>query len=300
MLSVPQEYGSINSPASVSAEAPVKIMTKIVAVLLLSACVGSAFAAPITDTDTVIVGGQEWAQVDLFRGLSWDDINSACPSGECIDGTVLNGYTMTDWRWASHAEVAALFNSYLIAGGVQAGQLLGTGPDSYSELYSSWAPAFFSQGWRTTNGNPAYVLATRGYTSSLSANSQATVGEMVEWIVENEGFTSDLVKTDETVWTTFAGGYGAWFFQTLPDGDGDGVPDEVDNCPSVSNADQVNSDGAPDGGDACDDDDDNDGIPDNNPDNCRTIPNPDQTDSNGDGCGDACTIGGCGGPACID
>jgi len=83
------------------------------------------------------------------------------------------------------------------------------------------------------------------------------------------------------------------------DSDSDGVTDPTDNCPSVPNADQVNSDGANDGGDACDSDDDNDGIPDNNPDNCRTIPNVDQTDSNGDGCGDACTLSGCDTPLCI-
>jgi Thrombospondin type 3 repeat len=47
-----------------------------------------------------------------------------------------------------------------------------------------------------------------------------------------------------------------------PDADGDTVADPADNCPSAANPDQVNTDGAPDGGDACDSDDDNDGIPD--------------------------------------
>jgi hypothetical protein len=47
-----------------------------------------------------------------------------------------------------------------------------------------------------------------------------------------------------------------------PDADGDTVANGGDNCPSIANADQRNSDGATDGGDACDGDDDNDGVPD--------------------------------------
>ena len=38
-----------------------------------------------------------------------------------------------------------------------------------------------------------------------------------------------------------------------------GIPDTLDNCPRVANADQTNTDNAGDEGDACDDDYDNDG-----------------------------------------
>jgi MYXO-CTERM domain-containing protein len=58
------------------------------------------------------------------------------------------------------------------------------------------------------------------------------------------------------------------------DEDGDGVTDAVDNCVSVSNADQADFD--EDGfSDVCD--------------NCPNDANPDQLDSNEDGVGDACT-----------
>ena len=45
------------------------------------------------------------------------------------------------------------------------------------------------------------------------------------------------------------------------DADGDGINDDVDNCPSIANADQADFDGDSIG-DVCDADDDNDGLPD--------------------------------------
>ena len=65
------------------------------------------------------------------------------------------------------------------------------------------------------------------------------------------------------------------------DADGDEVRDEVDNCPTVKNGSQIDTDG--DGpGDACDSDDDGDGLLDAN-DNCRIDHNPGQEDSDSDG-----------------
>jgi hypothetical protein len=48
---------------------------------------------------------------------------------------------------------------------------------------------------------------------------------------------------------------------TPPDTDGDGIPDNDDNCPNTPNNDQLNNDNDSQG-DVCDDDDDNDGLTD--------------------------------------
>ena len=71
------------------------------------------------------------------------------------------------------------------------------------------------------------------------------------------------------------------------DKDGDGTPDDIDNCPDSYNEAQGDCDA--DGvGDACDDlDKDDDGV-DCAEDNCPKVANPDQADCNKDGVGDAC------------
>jgi hypothetical protein len=70
------------------------------------------------------------------------------------------------------------------------------------------------------------------------------------------------------------------------DGDGDGVPDYADNCPTAGNPGQEDADRDLQG-DACDADMDGDGI-ENASDNCPAASNADQADVDRDGIGDAC------------
>src|SRR3954469_6963527 len=79
-----------------------------------------------------------------------------------------------------------------------------------------------------------------------------------------------------------------WTTGFNPDGDTDGVPNTIDNCPFIANADQadLDRDGS---GDACDPDDDGDGAADTI-DNCPVLANPTQLDEDRDGTGDACEV----------
>jgi hypothetical protein len=112
-------------------------------------------------------------------------------------------------------------------------------------------------------------------------------------IASNPGGTGDVILNplggvDYTPFLTSISGCAP-----VPDSDGDGIGDDVDNCPFTSNPGQEDTDG--DGiGDACDtcsldplNDADGDGIC-GDVDNCPTISNAGQEDADGDGIGDAC------------
>jgi hypothetical protein len=127
-----------------------------------------------------------------------------------------------------------------------------------------------------TNDCPADALEPAGFTCR-TADGVCDIAETCSGSSPN--CPSDTKKPDGTTCPGLgcaANGScsnGLCLVPNVNDADGDGVCDNVDNCPNTPNAGQADTDG--DGlGDACD--------------NCPTVPNPDQTDSDHDGVGDAC------------
>jgi len=115
-----------------------------------------------------------------------------------------------------------------------------------------------------------------------------------------EGSYGDWTLSVYDFWDTDNGTFDSWSIEIcgapLPDSDGDGIDDGVDNCPTTPNSDQADADG--DGlGDVCDNcvnnanplqvDVDGDGIGDEC-DNCVNTANPLQEDTDNDGVGDVC------------
>ncbi|MBC7772094.1 MAG: thrombospondin type 3 repeat-containing protein [Pyrinomonadaceae bacterium] len=90
------------------------------------------------------------------------------------------------------------------------------------------------------------------------------------WTISALGFDGQLAQGNSPPITIFVDEFPN---PTTTDADGDGIPDDTDNCPNTANANQVDADG--DGvGDGCD--------------NCSALSNSSQADYDEDGVGDEC------------
>ena len=175
----------------------IPILSAILIAVILSA--STVRATPITDI--VTVGANDWAQPVLFFGLSWNDMNAVCPAGVC-GVSLLNGFDVSSWTWASVFEVGELFASLSgHPGGIASFK---------EELTVTDAEDFFDDvGFKTTNILSGVRLIT-AWSSSVGP-SQPWAPRLRDW-PDGQGIKDN--------WQTNSGGGpasnnvgGGWFFR---------------------------------------------------------------------------------------
>ncbi|MDL2124912.1 MAG: thrombospondin type 3 repeat-containing protein [Deltaproteobacteria bacterium] len=233
-----------------------------------------------------------------------DQRGDVCDADDDIIGNDLIDRPLVD-NWTSFTIVDTGF------------QFTGNGKiDSWS-LYAKRTGSIYLQVLRNTGGSTFEVVGENYYTATTTGVQTFDVpeaeeisfqsGDYIGWSWDGPAiipYHTDAIEGTPHYYTNGSGSYilgvgsSAEFLAPQhrihsisikirsSDTDGDGVFDNVDNCPMVANICQADNDG--DGeGDVCDLDDDNDGVLDVD-DNCPMVFNPDQADVNGDGYGDAC------------
>lgn len=175
-------------------------ITSVLTVLVFAGWAGSASAVPITGVNIVTVGSTDWAQVDLFTGLSWSDINSSCPAGVCTNGGTLNGYDMTNYLWADTEDVNELFNGYI------GSSELGPGPDLHTDSVGTFATAFFADGWRVTDTLSGFGNETNGFIS----DDNSRLGAIADLFSLGLGFQGASTQEEPGLLRT---GTGGWFYR---------------------------------------------------------------------------------------
>ena len=206
------------------------------------------------DDDIYAVG--EYGTILHYDGSNWDKI-SAVPTIQSLNGVWGTGaddiFAVGDFGTILHYD-----------GSVWNAQYAGT-TEHLTDVFGLGPSQVFAVGFNGT------ILRYDG----------------VKWDPDMSNTTASLEGVwgnDDTVWAV--GDEGVIVQLVLPDTDIDDITDDIDNCPTVSNPLQTNTDGD-DSGDDCDSDDDNDSVTDAS-DNCPVITNADQTDNDEDDAGDIC------------
>ncbi|WP_299116060.1 thrombospondin type 3 repeat-containing protein [uncultured Winogradskyella sp.] len=212
--------------------------------------------------------------VDIPDGLGFFGPQNGPPGISTID--VISSTSITDVNVTidiSHAWVSDLTLILTAPDGTQvnlATNLGGDGDNYTGTIFDSDAPNAIGTGAPPFTG----TFAPEGDLSTL--NGMLATGTWT--LTALDAFSAD------------AGIINSWSVEVcgvpLPDADGDGIPDDTDNCPAIVNTDQSDIDGD-NLGDLCDDDIDGDGVL-NVDDNCPDTANADQADLDNNGIGEAC------------
>jgi hypothetical protein len=161
-------------------------------------------------TDTVVVNTREWAQVDIFSGVSWAQLSAACPTGACPAGATVLDYDLSGWHWASLAEVGDLLAATTPHPG---------GLTSYSTIFGdiTWANDFFDVvGFRSTFGwdSPWRLDVVSGFTLGPGSVAEPYAFLLTSGPIEPNAVAS--TEGDSGQISTPRIDRGAWFYRDLP------------------------------------------------------------------------------------
>ena len=256
-----------------------------------SVSIVSAAATALTELD-LISAGDGLLTRDSDSGLDWLDVSAT--SGLSFNGIVadVGGWASLGFRHATATELCALFaiHAAVPASGCPTGNVAVT--DRFASALHGQFESFIALLGATTCASGCNAgfpftdyVAAEGWLDDEQGTSNAGRATLFYTVAGNQ--TSVGVRSAVAAKSFSAVQYGNWLVRdTITDADEDGVSDLDDNCPSVVNPDQTDTD--LDGvGDACDSDDDNDGFADG-ADNCSLVANPGQGDADGDGLGNPC------------
>lgn len=163
---------------------------------------------PISNVDIIAVNGKDWAQPDLFEGVTWAQINAVCPEGTCVNGGVLNGHDMTGWRWAHVYEMSVLFDHYnsdFTLGSER--QFLQGAEDS------SWVLAFIADGWRSLDEIGISGYQVGGHVWGTTYDAGGWTYDYAQASVTNNGGQSELRIDGSDVPNFSYELFGGWFYR---------------------------------------------------------------------------------------
>ena len=202
---------SLSGTEGVAAIEQIVASSKTFYIMPIFECMVGCVGLPITDT--VTVGGKEWAQPDLFSGITGQQVAARCPEGICGENTVLNGWSMDGWQWASVDDVNTLFNTFL------SGYSLGPGPDRVQVPWDTYLlESIFEAGFRPTlfdEGIHRFLvgLTSDGFVDEFEG-SRLYTGHIIDNLVSFKG--SDLISTNLDEGIDASPGYtGVWLYRTI-------------------------------------------------------------------------------------
>lgn len=162
--------------------------------------------------------------------------------------------------------IVSAYRNTLTNTGSYYGQFNALGDFSVANSAGNWTAVHYLTsvtGTRNANGTWAgnsnsnslsnYLLPAGDYIIAFSGNAQP-----LSYATQRSADTTSSYGTVTNLGATLTFSAISW---VSADSDNDGVSNGIDNCPAIANSNQLNTDGDSQG-DACDTDDDNDGVPD--------------------------------------